>query len=153
MELDNKILDENEEIIYKLYKTRIGYISFYMLLLFLSFIGIILLLIQNLIIIGIFIIIIVIFIYLILELLRKKDTYYVTNKKLIHQEKFFSINIKTLEYSQLKSIEVKQSYFERSLEVGTLKIIATGDINLQFESIQEIYEVKKTIEKYIHNSN
>ena len=85
------------------------------------------------------------------ELKRNATTYYITNKKIIHEFSFLSRQIKTVPFKKIQDIHFFQNFIERLFSVGSVGINTAGSdcVEIVFRGISEPIKIKKLIEKNI----
>jgi uncharacterized membrane protein YdbT with pleckstrin-like domain len=80
--------------------------------------------------IGLFIII-----YVILE--RKNFKYTITNRRIISQKGVFAKNREDISFKDIRAVNVKQSFRERLLKIGTINVVTAAGV--------EGYEVMRNV--------
>jgi len=73
----------------------------------------------------------------------------ITENKIIYEEGFFSKKIKEIKKTDIRSVEIDQSFIDRLLNIGTLKIAtpATSGYEIIFYGLRNPASVKSKIEQ------
>lgn len=126
-------LHKGEKIIKELKPSRLAYLGGYILgaiLIFLFFIGIL--------------------IIILVELVRRGNTYFITNKRVIHEFTFLSRKISSTTYDKIQDIHMTQNIIERIFGIGTIHINTAGThfIEIKFKGIKEPISIKRMLERY-----
>ena len=127
-------LHTGEKIIKELKPSRLAYLSGYALgiiFLFMFFIGILIIILT--------------------ELLRRANTYYITNKRVIHEFTFLSRKISSTSYDKIQDLHMSQNIIERIFGIGTIHINTAGThfIEIRFRGVKEPVSIKRMIEEKI----
>ena len=88
-----------------------------------------------------------IFVYVWFE--RTSHKLKITENKIIYEEGFFSKRIKEIKKTDIRSVEIDQSFIDRLLNIGTLKIAtpATSGYEIIFYGLRNPSAVKSKIEQ------
>jgi len=86
--------------------------------------------------------------------LRGAHTFYLTDKKVIHEFTFLSRKISSAPYERIQDLHLTQNLIERILNIGTLHINTAGTSRMEIKlfGIKNPEEIKKIIENQITNS-
>lgn|SRR3989344_3280130 len=92
-----------------------------------------------------------IIIIILAELVRRGNTYYITDKRVIHEFTFLSRKISSCTYDKIQDIHLTQSLVERIVGVGTVHINTAGThfIEIRFRGVKEPVSIKRMIEEKI----
>ena len=98
----------------------------------------------------IFIFFIGILIIILVELIRRGNTYYITNKRVIHEFTFLSRKISSTTYDKIQDIHMTQNLIERIFGIGTIHINTAGThfIEIKFKGIKEPISIKRLVETH-----
>ena len=126
-------LHTGEKIIKEIKPSRLYYFLDYVLgfiLLFVFFIGILLIILA--------------------ELMRRANTYYITNKRIIHEFTFLSRKISSTTYNKIQDIHMTQNIIERIFGIGTIHLNTAGThfIEIRFKGVKDPISVKRLLETY-----
>ena len=75
------------------------------------------------------------FAFVIAELKRRTTRYVITDNKIIREDGILSKNTEMIPYTQLNRVDLKQSFGQRILGIGTI-VVDTGDDTMQIEMIK-----------------
>ncbi|MCD6412453.1 PH domain-containing protein [bacterium] len=86
--------------------------------------------------------------------LRGAHTFYLTDKKVIHEFTFLSRKISSAPYEKIQDLHLTQNIIERILNIGTLYLNTAGTSKMEIKlfGIENPEEIKKVIETKIINS-
>jgi uncharacterized membrane protein YdbT with pleckstrin-like domain len=73
--------------------------------------------------------------FIIAELKRRTTRYIITDNKIIREDGILSKNTEMIPYTQLNRVDLKQSFGQRILGIGTI-VVDTGDDKLEIEMIK-----------------
>jgi uncharacterized membrane protein YdbT with pleckstrin-like domain len=126
-------LHEGEKLLKTLKPSRWGYFWWYLL-------GAIMMILV--IPVGIIVIILI-------ELIRRGHTFYITDKRVIHEFTFLSRKISSSMYDKIQDIHMSQGIIERMVGIGTIHIDTAGTtvIEIRFRGISNPVSVKRMIEE------
>lgn len=81
------------------------------------------------------------------EVVRLSETYYVLESGVAWQYKLFSTSRKFAEYEKLQNLEVRQSFFENILGIGTVKFDTAGvdSVEVNFYAVKNPYIIEKIV--------
>ena len=93
---------------------------------------------------------------LLVELVRRNNKYYVTNKRIIHDFTFYFLMRKMSNafYDKLQDLHLTQGLIERLFDLGTLSFNTAGShvIEIKFKGIKNPTFTKKLIEEHLRKS-
>lgn len=83
------------------------------------------------------------------EVLRKANTYYITEKRVIHEFTFLSRKISSAGYDKIQDLHFTQGIIERLAGIGTIHINTAGTtfVEIRFKGIHNPVPVKRLIEE------
>ena len=83
-------------------------------------------------------------------MVRRGNTYYITNKRVIHEFTFLSRKISSTTYDKIQDIHMTQNLIERIFGIGTIHINTAGThfIEIKFKGIKEPISIKRLVETY-----
>jgi uncharacterized membrane protein YdbT with pleckstrin-like domain len=83
------------------------------------------------------------------ELIRRANTFYITDKRVIREFTFLSRKISSTTYDKIQDIHMTQGITERIIGIGTIHINTAGTtfIGLIFKGISNPISVKRMIEE------
>lgn len=126
-------LHKGEKLIKSLKPSRWAYLIWYLLgiLSLLSFIGIIILILT--------------------ELIRNANNYYITNKRIIHEYTFLSRKISSIPNRKIQDLHMTQNIIDRLFGIGTIYVNSAGSssIEIRLKGLKNPEKVKKLIDKRI----
>lgn len=126
-------LHKGEKLIKSLKPSRWAYLIWYLLgiLSLLSFIGIIILILT--------------------ELIRNANNYYITNKRIIHEYTFLSRKISSIPNRKIQDLHMTQNIIDRLFGIGTIYVNSAGSSNIEIrlKGLKNPEKVKKLIDKRI----
>lgn len=98
--------------------------------------------------IGIVVVVLAIIILIINEMIRKANTFYITNERLIHEFAFLSRKISSTTYDRIQDLHIIQSITDRIVGIGTIHINTAGThfIEIKFFNISKPVAIKRFIE-------
>lgn len=81
------------------------------------------------------------------EVVRLSETYYVLESGVAWQYKLFSTSRKFAEYEKLQNLEVRQSFLENILGIGTIKFDTAGvdSVEVNFYEVKNPYMIEKIV--------
>lgn len=88
--------------------------------------------------------------------LKVANAYAFTNKRLIVHKGWLSTNMKSVEYSKITDIQVKESFIDKILtHTGSLAINTAGSSHLEIllKYVEKPYEIKKKLDEIIVKNN
>lgn len=85
------------------------------------------------------------------EFYRRGNTYYLTNKRVIHQFTFLSRQTSSALYGKIQDIHFTQNLIERIFGIGKVHINTAGTIVIEiiFKGVQDPVNVKRMIEEHM----
>jgi uncharacterized membrane protein YdbT with pleckstrin-like domain len=72
---------------------------------------------------------------LVAEVFRKSTKYIITDNKIIREDGILSKNSEMIPYTQLERVDVRQSFGDRILRIGTI-VVDTGDDTLNIDKVR-----------------
>lgn len=74
----------------------------------------------------------------------------VTNERVALQTGIFAINRREVFLSDIRSVQISQSFWQRIFRIGTVEVssAATGDAEISIEGIPNPYKVKQFIDEH-----
>ena len=86
---------------------------------------------------------------------RRHFTYYITNKRLIHQFKFLIKRVSTTTYNKIQDLNLTQGIIGRIFSVGSIHINTAGSerYEVNFLGVKNPDSVKKVIEEQLTKKN
>ena len=126
-------LHEGEKVLKTLKPSRWGYFWWY-------FLGVVITILMLP--IGIIVIILT-------ELIRRGHTFYITDKRVIHEFTFLLRKISSSAYDKIQDLHMSQGIIERMVGIGTIHIDTAGTtfIEIKFRGISNPVSVKRMIEE------
>jgi len=86
-------------------------------------------------------------------LLRKVDTYYITNYRIIEKRGIISIKEDSINWEKISNYSLTQSAIDRLLNIGTIRLYSMGGIEEEAEvtikRAPHIHKIKALLEKLI----
>jgi len=143
--------------------TRLAFLKWYLLTFILIIVGIFVILnafeILKFIIISkeytlytIFIPFIGIIFIIIAGLLRKDDTYYITNYRIIEKKGIINIKEESISWEKISNYTLTQNAIDRILNIGTINLYSVGGIDTAEVTIKRaphVHKIKALLEKLI----
>ena len=88
-------------------------------------------------------------IIVITELVRKGNTYYITDRRTIHEFTFLKRDFSSAAYDKIQDLHITQGIIERIVGIGTIHINTAGStfIEVRFKGISDPISVKRVIEE------
>lgn len=88
------------------------------------------------------------------EVVRRAETFYVTDDGVVQEYKFLSTFRKFAEYRRIQNIEVRQSFFENIFGIGNVHFDTAGadKTEVNFHGISDPYRVEKIVRERISAS-
>ncbi|MEK7569654.1 MAG: PH domain-containing protein [Patescibacteria group bacterium] len=88
------------------------------------------------------------------ELLRRAETYYVTEDGVVHEFHFLATRRVSAEYRRIQNIEVTQSFLENLLGVGNIHFDTAGAdrTEVNFRGVKNPYRIEKIVRERIASS-
>ena len=88
-------------------------------------------------------------IIVITELVRRGNTYYITDRRTIHDFRFLKRDFSSTSYDKIQDLRITQGIIERMVGIGTIHINTAGTtfIEIRFKGISNPFSVKRTIEE------
>ena len=85
----------------------------------------------------------------IVELVRKGNTYYITDRRTIHEFTFLKRDFSSAAYDKIQDLHITQGIIERIVGIGTIHINTAGStfIEVRFKGISDPISVKRVIEE------
>lgn len=82
-----------------------------------------------------------------IELIRRSHNYYLTNKRIIYDYTFMSRKITSINYNNVRNIDLKQSFIQRIFNIGNLYIDTSGSSGTEMiiKGIKDPREFKRKI--------
>ena len=84
-----------------------------------------------------------------IELKIVSNTYYITDKGVMHYHGFLRRRISFLHYKHINDIQISQRLSEMMLELGTIHFNGSNPNHIRFRGIHYPVEVKRHIESFI----
>lgn len=78
------------------------------------------------------------------ELMRITTRYVITDNKIIREDGILSKSTQMIPYTQLERVDVRQSFLQRILRIGTV-IVDTGDDTLDIEMVPRPREIQELL--------
>ncbi len=78
------------------------------------------------------------------ELKRKTTRYVITDNKIIREDGILNKNTQMIPYTQLERVDLRQSFLQRVLKIGTV-VVDTGDDTLHIEMVPHPAEVQELL--------
>lgn len=75
---------------------------------------------------------------------------FVTNKRIVYRTGFFTISTEELLNKKIESIEINQSFLGSIFNYGNIYFSGTGTSKVIFIAVDNVIEIKKEIEKILH---
>ena len=87
----------------------------------------------------------------IVNLIRKGNRYYITNKRIIHEFTFLSRKISSTTYDKIQDVHLTQGLIERMFNIGTVHMNTAGSHNIEvvFKGVKHPRAIRNQIEKHI----
>jgi uncharacterized membrane protein YdbT with pleckstrin-like domain len=86
--------------------------------------------------------------FLAAELKRKTTRYIITDNKIIREDGILNKNTEMIPYTQLERVDMKQSFGQRILKIGTV-VVDTGDDTLNIDMIRHPAQVQELLSKHL----
>jgi uncharacterized membrane protein YdbT with pleckstrin-like domain len=81
---------------------------------------------------------------LVAELFRKTTKYIITDNKIIREDGILSKNSEMIPYTQLERVDVRQSFGDRILRIGTI-VVDTGDDTLNIDKVRHPRKIQELL--------
>ncbi len=78
------------------------------------------------------------------ELMRKTTRYIITDNKIIREDGILNKNTEMIPYTQLERVDLRQSFLQRVLHIGTV-VVDTGDDTLNIEMVPHPAKVQQLL--------
>jgi membrane protein YdbS with pleckstrin-like domain len=78
------------------------------------------------------------------ELMRKTTRYIITDNKIIREDGILNKNTEMIPYTQLERVDLRQSFLQRALRIGTL-VVDTGDDTLEIEMVSHPAKIQELL--------
>ena len=89
----------------------------------------------------------------IIGLLRKMDTYYVTNFRIVERRGLFNIKEDSINWEKVSNYSLNQSFIDRIFNIGTIRLYSMGGIEEEAEvtikKAPNIHKIKALLDKLI----
>ncbi|TLZ82347.1 MAG: PH domain-containing protein [Methanobacteriota archaeon] len=82
--------------------------------------------------------------FIIAELKRKTTRYVITDNKIIREDGILNKNTEMIPYTQLERVDMKQSFGQRILRIGTI-VVDTGDDTMNLDMIPRPAQVQELL--------
>jgi uncharacterized membrane protein YdbT with pleckstrin-like domain len=82
--------------------------------------------------------------FLVAELKRKTTRYVITDNKIIREDGILNKNTVMIPYTQLERVDMKQSFGQRILRIGTI-VVDTGDDTMDLDMIPRPAQVQELL--------
>ena len=82
--------------------------------------------------------------FIIAELKRKTTRYVITDNKIIREDGILNKNTVMIPYTQLERVDMKQSFGQRILRIGTI-VVDTGDDTMNLDMISRPAQVQELL--------
>src|SRR2546428_479393 len=82
--------------------------------------------------------------FIIAELKRKTTRYVITDNKIIREDGILNKNTEMIPYTQLERVDMKQSFWQRILRIGTI-VVGTGDDTMNLDMISRPAQVHELL--------
>lgn len=85
------------------------------------------------------------------EIFRKAHKYYLLDTGISREYKLFRTSRKYAEYAKIQNIEVKQTFIQNILGIGTILFDTPGSdlYEIHFDAVSNPYEIEKTVRKFL----
>lgn len=90
-------------------------------------------------------------IIILIEFVRRGNSYYITNKRAIHEFTFLSRKISSTTYDKIQDLHMTQNIIERLVGIGTIHINTAGThfIEIKFKGVKEPISIKRLLESHL----
>ena len=90
-----------------------------------------------------------ILIIVITELVRRGNTYYITDRRTLHEFTFLIREFSSASYDKIQDLHITQGIIERVVGIGTIHIDTAGTtfIEVRFKGVSNPVSVKRIIEE------
>jgi uncharacterized membrane protein YdbT with pleckstrin-like domain len=95
-------------------------------------------------ILGAFFLFIALVAFLVAELKRKTTRYVITDNKIIREDGILNKNTEMIPYTQLERVDMKQTFGQRILRIGTI-VVDTGDDTMNLDMIPRPAQVQELL--------
>ena len=82
--------------------------------------------------------------FLAAELKRKTTRYIITDNKIIREDGILNKNTEMIPYTQLERVDMKQSFGQRILKIGTI-VVDTGDDTLNIDMVRHPAKIQELL--------
>src|SRR5256885_13727497 len=82
--------------------------------------------------------------FIIAELRRKTTRYIITDNKIIREDGILNKNTEMIPYTQLERVDMKQTFGQRILRIGTI-VVDTGDDTLNIEMVRHPAKIQELL--------
>lgn len=90
---------------------------------------------------------------LIIGMIRRMDTYYVTNFRIIERRGLFNIKEDSINWEKVSNYSLNQSFIDRIFNIGTVRLYSMGGIEEEAEvtikKAPNIHKIKALLDKLI----
>ena len=95
-------------------------------------------------ILAVFFLLLALVAFIIAELKRKTTRYVITDNKIIREDGILNKNTEMIPYTQLERVDMKQTFGQRILRIGTI-VVDTGDDTMNLDMIPRPAQVQELL--------